>query len=74
MLTSPTITLKPTGAQMPQIGFGTWKHYGSKATDAVYTGLKVGYKLIDCACGECVSAMSAVLLPGTLCGLRGAGC
>ncbi|KAH9892557.1 D-xylose reductase [Cubamyces lactineus] len=50
MLTSPTITLKPTGAQMPQIGFGTWKHYGSKATDAVYTGLKVGYRLLDCAC------------------------
>ncbi|OSD06849.1 D-xylose reductase [Trametes coccinea BRFM310] len=50
MLTSPTITLKPTGAEMPQIGFGTWKHYGAKATEAVYTGLKVGYRLIDCAC------------------------
>ncbi|KAI0358409.1 D-xylose reductase [Trametes cingulata] len=50
MLTSPTITLKPSGAEMPQVGFGTWKHYGNKASEAVYTGLKVGYRLIDCAC------------------------
>ena len=37
---------------MPQIGMGTWKHYGAKATNAVYAGLQVGYRLIDCACGE----------------------
>ncbi|KAH9858747.1 D-xylose reductase [Lenzites betulinus] len=46
----PTITLKPTGAELPQIGFGTWKHYGDKATEAVYDGLKLGYRLIDGAC------------------------
>ncbi|KAI8993042.1 D-xylose reductase [Trametes punicea] len=50
VLTPPTITLQADGALMPQIGFGTWKHYGHKATEAVYTGLKVGYRLIDCAC------------------------
>ncbi|GBE86845.1 Probable NAD(P)H-dependent D-xylose reductase [Sparassis crispa] len=50
MLVSPTIKLQPTGAEMPQVGFGTWKHYGQKASDAVYEGLKVGYRLFDCAC------------------------
>ncbi|KZT26557.1 D-xylose reductase [Neolentinus lepideus HHB14362 ss-1] len=48
-LVSPTITLHPSGAQLPQIGFGTWKHTGAKATEAVYNALKVGYRLIDCA-------------------------
>ncbi|KAI0745797.1 Aldo/keto reductase [Earliella scabrosa] len=46
---SPTIWLRD-GAEMPQIGMGTWKHNGEKATEAVYAGLKVGYRLIDGAC------------------------
>ncbi|KAI0630332.1 D-xylose reductase [Trametes polyzona] len=50
MSSSPVITLKSSGAQLPQIGFGTWKHYGDKATEAVYTGLKEGFRLIDGAC------------------------
>ncbi|KAJ2970579.1 hypothetical protein NUW54_g12698 [Trametes sanguinea] len=71
MLTSPTITLKPTGAEMPQIGFGTWKHYGEKATEAVYTGLKVGYRLIDCACDygnekECGEGLKRALEDGVV--------
>lgn len=37
---------------MSQIGMGTWKHYGTKAADAVYAGLQNGYRLIDGACGE----------------------
>ncbi len=52
MSTSPTITLKPTGAKLPQIGFGTWKHYGEKATEAIYAGAKAGYRLFDGAAGE----------------------
>ncbi|EIW63330.1 D-xylose reductase [Trametes versicolor FP-101664 SS1] len=60
MSASPTITLKPTGAKLPQIGFGTWKHYGEKASEAVYAGAKAGYRLFDGAadygnekeCGE----------------------
>ncbi|OBZ68287.1 putative NAD(P)H-dependent D-xylose reductase xyl1 [Grifola frondosa] len=46
---STTIRLQPSGAEMPQVGFGTWKHNGQKASDAVYTGLKHGYRLLDCA-------------------------
>ncbi|EPQ57999.1 NADPH-dependent D-xylose reductase [Gloeophyllum trabeum ATCC 11539] len=46
---SPSITLYPSGAELPQIGFGTWKHVGPQATEAVYSALKVGYRLIDCA-------------------------
>ncbi|KAI0675285.1 D-xylose reductase [Trametes maxima] len=50
-MTEPlTLRLEPTGAGLPQIGFGTWKHYGEKATEAVYAGLTAGYRLIDGAC------------------------
>ncbi|KDQ51632.1 hypothetical protein JAAARDRAFT_40859 [Jaapia argillacea MUCL 33604] len=49
MLTSPVIKLQRTGAPMPQVGFGTWKHTGDKATEAVEAALKVGYRLLDCA-------------------------
>ncbi|TFK54740.1 D-xylose reductase [Heliocybe sulcata] len=49
VLAAPTITLHPSGAELPQIGFGTWKHNGPKATEAVYNALKVGYRLLDCA-------------------------
>ena len=52
---SPSIWLRD-GAEMPQIGMGTWKHNGEKATEAVYAGLKVGYRLIDGACGTCALA------------------
>ncbi|EJF65340.1 Aldo/keto reductase [Dichomitus squalens LYAD-421 SS1] len=49
MSPSPTLILGD-GSEMPQIGMGTWKHYGAKAADAVYTGLQAGYRLIDSAC------------------------
>ena len=50
MLSSPVIWLRD-GAEFPQIGMGTWKHNGEKASEAVYTGLKNGYRLMDGACG-----------------------
>ncbi|KAM5532857.1 hypothetical protein V8D89_013498 [Ganoderma adspersum] len=49
MSRSPTLRLRD-GSDMPQIGMGTWKHYGTKAADAVYAGLQNGYRLIDGAC------------------------
>ncbi|KZT06421.1 Aldo/keto reductase [Laetiporus sulphureus 93-53] len=49
MFISPTIKLQ-SGAEMPLVGFGTWKHDGDKAIEAVYEGVKEGYRLFDCAC------------------------
>ncbi|KAI0775693.1 D-xylose reductase [Trametes elegans] len=71
MSASPTLTLKPTGAEMPQIGFGTWKHYGDKATEAVHNGLKLGYRLLDGACDygnekECGEGLRRALVDGTV--------
>ncbi|TFK93758.1 Aldo/keto reductase [Polyporus arcularius HHB13444] len=49
MPSSPVVWLRD-GAEFPQIGMGTWKHNGEKASEAVYNGLKNGYRLIDGAC------------------------
>lgn len=48
-MSTPTITLKPTGQAMPLIGLGTWKVPNSSCTDIVYDAIKSGYRLIDCA-------------------------
>jgi 2,5-diketo-D-gluconate reductase A len=44
----PTVTL-PSGAQMPMIGFGTWKLRSRPAIDAVLAALSDGYRHIDTA-------------------------
>jgi 2,5-diketo-D-gluconate reductase A len=44
----PTVTL-PSGAQMPMIGFGTWKLHNRHARDAVLDALSAGYRHIDTA-------------------------
>jgi 2,5-diketo-D-gluconate reductase A len=44
----PAVTL-PSGAQMPMIGFGTWKLRGGSARDAVLAALSDGYRHIDTA-------------------------
>ena len=50
MVSTPTITLKPTGQKMPQVGFGLWKVTDNTA-DTVYNAIKTGYRLLDGACG-----------------------
>lgn len=49
MISTPTITLKPTGQKMPQVGFGLWKL--TNTADTVYNAIKAGYRLLDGACG-----------------------
>ena len=41
--------LTANGAEIPKLGFGTWKLKGEEATSAVETALKVGYRHIDTA-------------------------
>lgn len=48
-MSAPTITLKPNGAKMPQVGFGLWKVTEDTA-NVVYNALKSGYRLLDGAC------------------------
>ena len=44
----PAVTL-PSGAQMPMVGFGTWKLREFHARDAVLSALAAGYRHIDTA-------------------------
>ncbi|EXJ84974.1 alcohol dehydrogenase [Capronia epimyces CBS 606.96] len=46
----PTITLKPTGQQVPQVGFGLWKVPNDSTADVVYTAIQNGYRHFDGAC------------------------
>lgn len=48
-MSTPTITLKPTGQKMPQVGFGLWK-VTENCAETVYNAIKVGYRLFDGAC------------------------
>lgn len=71
MLSSPTLRLRD-GSELPQIGMGTWKHNGERATTAVYNGLKVGYRLIDGACDygnekECGEGLKRAIADGVVC-------
>jgi D-xylose reductase len=50
MVSTPTITLKPTGQQMPQVGFGLWKVNNDTCAETVYNAIKTGYRLFDSAC------------------------
>ena len=50
MVSTPTLTLKPTGHQMPQVGLGLWKLTENTA-DVVYDAIKIGYRNLDGACG-----------------------
>ena len=40
-----------TGYDMPLVGIGTWQYNDSRAYDAVYNAVKVGYRPIDTALG-----------------------
>lgn len=56
----PTVTLQPSGQEMPLIGFGAWKVPKDTCADTIYNAIKAGYRLIDGAedyanekeCGE----------------------
>lgn len=51
MITTPTVTLQPTGQQMPLVGLGLWKVNNDTCADTVYNAIKTGYRLLDGACG-----------------------
>jgi diketogulonate reductase-like aldo/keto reductase len=44
----PAVAL-PSGARLPQVGFGTWKLRRGQARDAVLAALEIGYRHIDTA-------------------------
>lgn len=40
------------GASMPLVGFGLWKVDKDTCAEQVYNAIKVGYRLLDGACGK----------------------
>ncbi|KAK9325201.1 NADP-dependent oxidoreductase domain-containing protein [Lipomyces orientalis] len=42
-----SVALKPSGQQMPLVGFGLWKVPQETCADTVYNAIKVGYRLFD---------------------------
>jgi 2,5-diketo-D-gluconate reductase A len=44
-----TAAALPSGAQMPLLGFGTWRLTGTEAVDATRTALDTGYRHVDTA-------------------------
>lgn len=38
-----------TGAELPVVGFGTWRSAPKDTENSVYTALQSGYRHIDCA-------------------------
>jgi len=38
-----------TGAELPVVGFGTWRAAPKDTENSVYTALQAGYRHIDCA-------------------------
>lgn len=50
MSSVPSITLKPTGQTIPQVGFGLWKVANESTSDVVYQAIKNGYRHFDGAC------------------------
>ncbi|KAJ3144512.1 hypothetical protein HDU89_008194 [Geranomyces variabilis] len=66
---NPTLKLH-TGAQMPQVGLGTWQAEPGQVGDAVAAALDAGYTHLDCAhCyeneAEVGAAIAAALKKGT---------
>lgn len=49
-MTTPYLTLKPTGQKMPQVGMGTWKLDNNLCEEAIYQAIKAGYRHFDAAC------------------------
>ncbi|PQO44900.1 aldo/keto reductase [Blastopirellula marina] len=49
MSSIPAVTLN-TGAQMPQLGLGTWKIDKTTCPEVIVTAAKAGYRHFDCAC------------------------
>lgn len=55
-----SVTLKPSGQEMPLVGFGAWKVDKDTCAEQIYQAIKAGYRLIDGAqdygnekeCGE----------------------
>ena len=45
---APTLKLS-TGAEIPVVGFGTWRSAPADTIASVYTALTSGYRHIDCA-------------------------
>jgi hypothetical protein len=48
---APTIKLN-SGYDMPIVGLGLWKLNNETCADSVYNAIKVGYRLLDGACGN----------------------
>ncbi|KAI8357426.1 xylose reductase [Mortierella sp. GBAus27b] len=48
-MATQSLTLQPGNNKMPLLGFGTWKVSKETAADVVYTAIKAGYRLLDCA-------------------------
>jgi len=47
MTATTSITLHPSGQEMPLVGFGLWKVENDKAADLVQTAIKAGVRLFD---------------------------
>ncbi|KAI0815081.1 NADP-dependent oxidoreductase domain-containing protein [Irpex lacteus] len=49
-MTTPYITLHPTGQKLPQVGMGTWKLDNNLCEETIYQAIKIGYRHFDAAC------------------------
>ncbi|KAK5454107.1 hypothetical protein LTS15_006107 [Exophiala xenobiotica] len=49
-MAAPTITLKPSGQKIAQVGFGLWKVPNDSTADVVYKAIENGYRHFDGAC------------------------
>ncbi|KAI0348525.1 Aldo/keto reductase [Trametopsis cervina] len=49
-MTTPYVTLYPTGQKMPQVGMGTWKLDNNICEQTIYDAIKAGYRHFDAAC------------------------
>jgi D-xylose reductase len=49
-MSTPYVTLYPTGQKMPQVGMGTWKLANNLCEETIYQAIKVGFRHFDAAC------------------------
>jgi diketogulonate reductase-like aldo/keto reductase len=49
-MSTPHVTLYPTGQKMPQVGMGTWKLANNLCEETIYQAIKVGFRHFDAAC------------------------